>query len=248
VFGPIAKKNVHVRQPESKLDSGAPFKPKAIRAGDSVALLSDAIAIYELDSALQSIRSNPRYTQNITYGRPRKGHPEGSVGAHIQELHQNLAVVAAYCRDRGSPLSDADLKRLEILIEVHDTFKGEAKKRVPIADPESHASIARAFLASIHPEKSLLDMIQLHDLPYSLHLQTKRFGDFNVARFDDLLSLIPNIELFAIFQIIDNTTKGKVKPGEVGPVEWFISELKVRGISPKLDLFAMRQKVEDSLR
>jgi hypothetical protein len=66
------------------------------------------------------IIADPRYQQNIEYGEPRSGHPEGKVKYHIAELEENLERMAS----RG--ISEEQYWRLKFLIHVHDTFKAQA--------------------------------------------------------------------------------------------------------------------------
>ena len=69
--------------------------------------------------------------------------------------------------------------KLRILIHTHDTFKADAKRGVAIWHPQSHASLARAFLGEFCDDEDLLAMVQLHDEPYALFLQTQRTGRVN---------------------------------------------------------------------
>src|SRR6185312_3403987 len=89
----------------------------------------------------ERITSDPRYQRNLDWGEPRPGHPEGTVRAHIAELEGNL-------ENLRPKLSDDDYWKLRLLIHTHDTFKGESREGIAIAAPKSHASLARAFLAT----------------------------------------------------------------------------------------------------
>lgn len=115
----------------------------------------------EYQLALSAITNDPRYRQNLDWGKPRSGHPEGTVRAHIEELENNLEVLKFR-------LSEWDCWKLKLLIHTHDTFKAEAKAGVAITDPRSHASLARDFLAEFCPNPDLLAMVQFHDEPYAL--------------------------------------------------------------------------------
>src|SRR4051812_11073277 len=104
-----------------------------------------------LDEILLRITSDPRYQRNLAWGKPRAGHPEGTIAAHIRDLERNLD------RLRGK-LADDEIAKLRLLIHVHDTFKPDATDGVPIRDPRSHASLARAFLTEFVPDDAeLLD-------------------------------------------------------------------------------------------
>ncbi|MDA7978880.1 MAG: hypothetical protein MPJ50_08950, partial [Pirellulales bacterium] len=95
---------------------------------------------------LSSIQSDPRYLENLDWGQPRAGHPEGTVRAHITELEQNLTRLATMSEP---VVNEDDIARLRILIHTHDTFKPNAKRGVTINDPNSHASLAAKFLSEL---------------------------------------------------------------------------------------------------
>jgi hypothetical protein len=196
-----------------------------------------------LAAALSEIKSDPRYAGNILFGRPRKGHEEGSVAAHIEELELNLRDVSCFLEKIGQPLSNIEKLKLELLIHVHDSFKAEAEPGIEQSDPRSHASLARAYLADILPDREMLAMVQLHDGPWALFKQQRRDGSYDKARFDEILSEIPDQGLFQIFLIIDNDTASKVEAGEPGCVKWMISEAAPH-TSTQRNLLELHQHVE----
>jgi hypothetical protein len=129
----------------------------------------------------ETIRGDPRYQRNMDWGKPRPGHPEGRVGAHIQELEDNLEGLR-------HKLSETDYWRLKVLIHTHDTFKSEAQPGVPITAPNSHASLARAFLAEFCDDADMLAMVQYHDEPFALWRQCASKGNVNDERLSTLLT------------------------------------------------------------
>jgi hypothetical protein len=163
---------------------------------------------------LATIRGDPRYQRNIDWGQARPGHPEGTVGAHIQELEANLEGL----RHR---LSETDYWRLKVLIHTHDTFKSEAQPGVPITAPNSHASLARAFLAEFCDDADLLATVQYHDEPFALWRRYASKGKVNAARLSTLLTTIQDWNLFLAFCIIDGCTDGK----EREPSRWLFRQL-----------------------
>jgi len=165
-------------------------------------------------AALAAILLAPEYRANLDWGRPRAGHPEGTVRAHIDELERNLG------RLSGRVTSDEAI-RLRLLIHTHDTFKAEAREGVPISDPRSHASLARVFLAQYLDDADLLKMVQLHDEPYALWQQVRSKGQCNPQRFEALLATIQDWNLFAASLLIDGCTAGKGRE----PLQWFLPEL-----------------------
>jgi hypothetical protein len=143
-----------------------------------------------------------RYRRNLDWGEVRPGHPEGTIRAHIAELERNLEQLRA-------KLSETDYWPLKLLIHTHDTFKGEARRGAPIAAPDSHASLARAFLAEFCDDADMLAMVQYHDEPFALWRQFKLKGRLNEERLAALLSSIRDWNLFLAFNIVDGCTQGK---------------------------------------
>jgi hypothetical protein len=163
----------------------------------------------------QRIVEDPRYQRNLDWGVPRSGHPEGTVRAHIAELESNL--------ERLKPrLSVDDVWKLKLLIHTHDSFKADAKPGVAIADPASHASLARSFLAEFCSDEDLLAMVQYHDESFSLWRQVQFKGAYNPQRMDALIERIKDWNLFLAFHIIDACTPGKSRD----PIRWLFAELK----------------------
>lgn len=151
---------------------------------------------------LAEIQANERYKSNILWGKPRKGHPEGTILAHIQELEANLLRLS-------SRLQLLEIEKLRLAIHVHDTFKGEAKEGVPIENPESHASLAREFLAGYCDDPGLLHLIQYHDEPYALYQQFHRRGQCDQNRWTKFIDTVEDWDLLTAFLLIDNCTAGK---------------------------------------
>ena len=173
-------------------------------------------------AAFERLTADERYLKNIAWGEPRPGHPEGSIRAHIAELERNAEVLDAR-------LTGTDRWRLRLLIHAHDTFKPDAAD-VKIADPRSHASLARGFLAEFCPDdRALLDIVQFHDEPYALWRQ-EQHGRLNVARRDALFAVIRDWDLFLAFLIVDGCTPGKSRE----PLRWFFEQTATRGVESKV--------------
>ena len=154
-----------------------------------------------------------RYLRHLDWGEPRHGHPEGTLRAHLADLDANATHLLPL-------LSETDGWRLRLLIHAHDTFKPDAAEGAKITDPQSHASLARAFLAEWCPDdRDLLNIVQFHDEPYALWRQEKHFK-LNRVRLDTLFSLLRDWELFLAFLIVDGCTEGKGRE----PLHWFFGE------------------------
>jgi hypothetical protein len=173
------------------------------------------------DVILARITADPRYQRNLAWGKPRSGHPEGTIAAHIRDLERNLD------RLRGK-LADDEIAKLRILIHVHDTFKPDATDGVPIRHPRSHASLARAFIAEFTDDAELLDIVQYHDEPYALFLRARRgAAPADPARWAALKQRVRDWDLFLAFVLSDGSTAGKGQQ----PLIWLFAQLKRDGIA-----------------
>ena len=180
---------------------------------DSVGGVTDP----DYPSILRAIQRDPRYQRNLAWGEPRPGHPEGSIGAHLAELDANV--------DRLRPrLSETDVCKLRVLVHVHDTFKCDAAEGARITDSQSHASLARAFLAEFCDDPDLLHMTQFHDEPYSLWRLVHHGRPFPQVRFDALLAMIRDWNVYLAFLIVDGSTAGKGRE----PLHWFFGQVAGR--------------------
>jgi hypothetical protein len=179
------------------------------------------------------ITLDARYQRNLDWGEARSGHPEGTVRAHIAELERNLDGL----RPR---LSDDDYWRLRILIHTHDSFKGEAKRGVPIIHPSSHASLACKFLSEFCNDPDLLAMVQYHDERFALWRQFEGTGQYDQERFAALLENIHEWSLFLAFNIVDGCTEGKEREA----LCWFFDQVagKVESRFTKADILLKAQK------
>jgi len=163
----------------------------------------------------EEIINDPRYTEGVSYGKPRAGHAEGTVKAHIFDLDRNLDRMRCW-------MADSEYWRLRVLIHVHDTFKYRAKRDSAIEDPQSHASLARQFLSEFTTNEDMLNMVQYHDEGFALWKQQELRGHYNHVRFINLINAITDIELFLLFTIIDGYTPSK----QPDKIRWFIEEVR----------------------
>jgi hypothetical protein len=178
-----------------------------------------------LAQILDEIKSSKRYSANVLWGKPRGGHPEGTVANHIRELEANLARISYL-------LDEQEILQQQILIHVHDTFKREAVSGSPIEDPESHASLAATFLAEVAPEQRQLILItQYHDEMYAIWRRVRGGGSHDRERIQKLVGKISEWDTFATFLLIDNLTAGKNRE----PTNWALDVLEQEGcLSPRV--------------
>jgi hypothetical protein len=74
--------------------SFGPGRPKeGGRERENSEASEDLSAAEELETVLDNMRADGRYSANLDFGEPRPGHAEGTVGAHIVELENNLVIV-----------------------------------------------------------------------------------------------------------------------------------------------------------
>lgn len=165
----------------------------------------------------EQITSDPRYLANLDWGEARPGHAEVTVRAHIAEVERNLEAL------RGK-LTEEEYWKLKILLHAHDSFKGEARRGVPISHPQSHASLAREFLARFCDDVDLLAMVQRHDEAFAIYRQLESGGAYDQRRFESLLNAIRDWDLFLAFHIIDGCTAGKSR----GSLLWLFGEVAGR--------------------
>ncbi len=181
--------------------------------------MRDGLLSADYDRVLREIMLDPRYQSNLSWGEVRPGHPEGTVAAHIQELERNLDA----CEHL---IERSEISKLKVLIHTHDTFKSEAQPGVAITSPNSHASLARAFLERFVNDKDLLKMVQYHDEPIAIWKRIESGKEVDQNRLKNLLTEIKDLKLFATFVAIDGITQGK----DPRPVRWFLTTLVERGI------------------
>ena len=169
--------------------------------------------------ALDRLRALPLYQENLLWGTPRRGHPEGSLANHIADLEANLACI------RKLLLGD-EKDKLRLLIHGHDICKPEAWVGVDSDHPHNHALLARRLLEKICSDATLLAITQLHDDGYVLYQYYRRSGDLR-SRLTSILQAVQDIDLFLLFFLIDSCTAGK----HAEPVDWMLmvvaQEMKV---------------------
>jgi hypothetical protein len=166
----------------------------------------------ELERALAS---DDHLLEGLAWGEPRKGHPEGSVGAHVGQLLDTI-------EEWGDP--EPLRSELRFIALVHDTLKGEVKDFLPKTGENHHAMRARRLAEAYTGDERLLATIEQHDRPYAIWRKMKRRGKLDESAFDEMLEHIPDKRLFLRFVELDGSTEGK----HPEPVDWFRNELEKR--------------------
>jgi hypothetical protein len=164
----------------------------------------------------RALSGDDRLLQGLAWGKPRQGHPEGTIGAHVGQL---LATLDAW----GDP--EPLRSDLRFIALVHDSVKGEVKDMLPKTGENHHAMRARRLAESYTDEERLLGTIEQHDRPYAIWRKMKRKGKLDEATFDEMLARIPDKRLFLRFVELDGSSEAK----DPEPVRWFRGELEKRG-------------------
>jgi hypothetical protein len=165
----------------------------------------------------RELAADPELQAGLAWGRPRPGHPEGSVGAHVGDLLRTL--------DEWDVAGERR-RELRLLALVHDSFKNHVQEWRPKTGGNHHAARARRFFERFSDDERLLATIELHDRPYALWRKMQRKGHLDERAFEEMLAKIPDRDLFLTFIELDGSTEGK-KPA---PVDWFRGELRRRGV------------------
>ena len=105
--------------------------------------------------------------EGLAWGKPRRGHPEGSVGAHVADL---LATIERW-GETGKRREE-----LRFLALVHDSLKNRVSNWRPKTGENHHAMRARRFAERYVDDERLLATIELHDRPYDLWRKMRRRG------------------------------------------------------------------------
>ena len=165
----------------------------------------------------RAVTEDPELLAGLAWGKPRKGHPEGTVGTHVADLLETIE------RDG---YSEAIRSQLRFIALVHDSFKYRVHEWLPKTGANHHATRARRFAERFTDDERLLATIQYHDGPYAIWRKMKRRGTLDERRFEHMLGDVPDPELFLRFIELDGSTEGK-KPE---PIRWFRGELERRGL------------------
>lgn len=164
------------------------------------------------ETALEArIVSDPEWVAGAGWRKPRRGHPEGSVAAHVAEVLANVDRVA---------LDGSDRERLRLVALVHDTFKNRVDEKRPRTGDNHHATIARRFAEAYLDDPALLEVIELHDEAYNAWLKGARRGDWPAAeaRAERLVERLgSSLAFYLRFYGADNATGSKSR----APLEWF---------------------------
>jgi hypothetical protein len=168
----------------------------------------------ELERALAA---DPDLQEGLAWGKPRRGHPEGTVGAHVADLLETIE----RWEETGTRREE-----LRFLALVHDSMKYRVQNWRPRTGANHHAARARHFAERYTDDERLLATIEQHDRPYNLWRKARSRGQMDHHAFDQMVDRIPDLELFVRFVELDGSTEGKSHE----PIRWLKAELARRGV------------------
>lgn len=161
----------------------------------------------------KAILQDPEIQQGLKYGKPRDGHPEGSVENHIIEILERVDL-------RHDPPDETDKLRFAAI--VHDAFQFKVDRRKPKIGENNHGMLARKFAERYISDKVLLDIIELHDAYYYMWIKFEKKGIFSEEEFRKLADRTKDgLRLYLEFMFIDGTTGDK----KIEPRIWFYNKL-----------------------
>lgn len=163
----------------------------------------------------RAVASDPKLIAGLEWGKPRSGHPEGSVAAHVKDLLDAIDAAGETGKRRA---------QLRFIVLVHDSMKYRVHDWLPRSGPNHHATRARKFAERYTDDQDVLATIELHDRPYALWRKLRRTGRLDEEGFARMHERISDADLFLRFVELDGGTEGK-RPE---PIEWLRDELRRR--------------------
>ena len=160
---------------------------------------------------------DPELLEGWTWGKPRRGHPEGSVGAHVAALLRTI---------EGWGETGTRRAELRFLALVHDSLKFRVSNWMLHSGENHHAVRARRFAERYTDDERLLATIELHDRPFNLWRRRYLRSDRAVEdAFASMVRRLPDLDLFVRFVELDGSTEGK----DPAPVAWLRDRLVASG-------------------
>ena len=154
---------------------------------------------------------NSEWRKGTSCGKPKKGHPEGRIIYHIQEVLQNIDALKINSETR---------KHLRFITLVHDSFKHQSDAYYIKTPLTHHAYLARIFAEKFTSEQTVLQIIEQHDSAYHIWRAAQKSGNWKEAKIK-LFKLLENLgngrELYYLFFCCDTQTGDK----DLTPLTWF---------------------------
>ncbi|HMX40563.1 MAG TPA: hypothetical protein PK971_12935 [Saprospiraceae bacterium] len=162
----------------------------------------------------------PEFRHGLLWGEPRFGHPEGQIALHIREVLDNI--------DRVPHITPHERTQLRLIAWLHDTFKYAEDRSRPRDWNKHHGILARAFLEPYTHDRTVLDIVAMHDDAYYIWLDARHALPSAPPNGKSLHKLLHDtahcLQLYYTFFKCDTQTGDKTQ----APVRWF--EGSVKGI------------------
>jgi hypothetical protein len=165
----------------------------------------------------RAVTADPVLREGLAWGKPRRGHPEGTVGAHVADLLRTIERWDETGKRRAE---------LRFLALVHDSLKFKVQRWRPRTGENHHAMRARRFAEGYTDDERLLATIEQHDRPYNLWRKVRSRGRMDEHAFNVMVDRIPDLDLFLRFVELDGSSEGKNHE----PIRWLKAELGQRGV------------------
>ncbi|NRA49112.1 MAG: hypothetical protein HRU12_08250 [Phaeodactylibacter sp.] len=163
------------------------------------------------NAAEAALIKNPAFQEGLLWGVPRFGHPEGEIYKHIIEVLSNVDKL---------DVPPSVRRKLRLITLVHDTFKHLEVRGIPRDWSKHHGVLARKFMEQYTSDKSVLDIVELHDEAFYAWrcifiYQLPRKGKKRLNHLLDRLG--NNLQLYYLFFKCDTETGDKIQ----APLQWF---------------------------
>jgi len=155
----------------------------------------------------------PEFREGLAWGVPRRGHPEGPVLFHVEEVLANIEAMV---------LSTADRRVLRLVAICHDTFKFREAQLREERQRANHGHLAAEFLQRFPVNDLVRNLVRWHDeafFAWRMHLMADTAGARNrlAALYDRLR---PSWSLFQAFFQADTLTGDK----NPEPLRWLAEQ------------------------
>ena len=177
--------------------------------------VADVVPGFAPEGPLEAaVAGDGELVEGLSWGKPRKAHPEGAVGQHVAGLLREI--------DRSGE-SGERRALLRFIALVHDSFKNKVIRWLPRTGENHHAMRARRFAERFTDDERLLATIELHDRPYAIWRKMRRRGGrVDRAALEELLARVPDHQLFLRFIEIDGASEAK----NPEPIGWFRERMR----------------------
>jgi len=156
----------------------------------------------------------PELLEGLAWGKPRRGHPEGTVEPHVLEIWDQI---------NPDIHTEAEMQTLRHIALVHDSFKYQVDPGRNRTGENHHGWYARRFAERFIDDISTLEIIQWHDEPFNIHRGWPK--PRSQERWQALLERPIDWEMFLEFFIIDGSTGDKITDS----IGWFQERLQEAG-------------------